>query len=75
MVLTGFRDFEEFLLFAQDESGDVQGTWNPLNTSKSTTTNCSGIDNVSACMCVSAAKAMIDSKMSLDKYYTTAGNI
>ncbi len=49
VVLAGFGEFQEFLLFAQNESGAVQGTWSPLNTSKTTTVNCSGVDNVSAC--------------------------
>lgn len=48
VVLAGFSEFQEFLLFAQNDSDVVQGTWSPLNASKSTTVNCSGVDNVSA---------------------------
>ena len=41
VVLAGESAFEEFIVLAKDGKGNVQGTWTVVDTTKSTTTNCS----------------------------------
>ena len=41
VVLAGESAFEEYIVLAKDGKGNVQGTWTVVDTTKSTTTNCS----------------------------------